>query len=167
MVNSDMLYISCYQTRLWRLKLRTIIHKSQSPLSFVLCFIAFENQPSCLPPQPEPDDCLSVLQRAGQTTAELGLQSSDNESNQLRDTGRGHCGHCELRSCGWSYSLQPEHRLQATAVRRKWVTLACGATRLCAPDCATRAIHTPKHPGTYLAGRDGPRDRQGGLAFIS
>ena len=33
--------------------------------------------------------------------------------------------------------------------------MACGATRLRAPDCAARAIHTPKHSGadTYLAGR--------------
>ena len=58
------------------------------------------------------------------------LQGSDNESNQLQDTG-------ELAEGGGDTGM------------------ACGATRLRAPDCAARTIHTPKHSGadTYLAGR--------------
>ena len=77
------------------------------------------------------------------------LQKSDNESNQLRDTG---CA--RARTAGTPAVAGTTGYSNADSWR---VTLACGATRLCcAPDFASlqgyTSIHTPpKHPGTNLA----------------
>ena len=82
-----------------------------SSLVRALFYRLWSNQASCLTPQPDHGgDGLSVLQRASQT-AELGaplqatLQSSDNESNQQRDTGCGHCG-ADTAECGRTVDLR-------------------------------------------------------------
>ena len=106
------------------------------------------------------------------------LQKSDNESNQLRDTGCARArtaGTAGLRlcRCGWEYRLQQCRQLEGnTGVRGHQVMLCAG---LCLPPGLykyTYATKTPRHKPCSLQveavrDRETGRDREGRLAFIS